>query len=97
VDAGWAEATPPNFLYHGTVDRFWSAIKTQGLKSMKRHHVHLSADRETARQVGMRRGMPLILIVDAEALVASGRKFYVTSNGVWLVSEVPPEFLTKDD
>lgn len=97
VDADWAEATPPNVLYHGTVDRFWASIQNESLKPMKRHHVHLSADRETARQVGMRRGSPTILLVDVGALVAMGRKFYLTSNGVWLVSEVPPEFLTKED
>ena len=39
---------PPDVLYHGTVDRFLDSIRAKGLIRGKRHHVHLSADRETA-------------------------------------------------
>lgn len=65
-----------------------------GLSKMKRHHVHLSADIETARRVGARRGRAVILEIDAARLQES-RVFYVTGNGVWLTEAVPPSFLRR--
>ena len=61
VDLGLPPATPPPYLYHGTVDRFLDAIRAEGLRPMNRHAVHLSADRETATRVGARRGRPVVL------------------------------------
>ncbi|MFT3722488.1 MAG: RNA 2'-phosphotransferase [Hyphomonadaceae bacterium] len=95
VEADWTPATPPVELFHGTIARFWTAIETEGLKAMKRHHVHLSADVETAKRVAMRRGQPIILTVDAAGLAAAGEPFLLASNGVWLVSSVPPKFLSR--
>ncbi len=51
VDLQLAAAAPPDLLYHGTVERFVPSILVDGLKKGKRHHVHLSADVETARKV----------------------------------------------
>jgi putative RNA 2'-phosphotransferase len=85
--------TPPDILFHGTVERHLPAIKRDGLRPMDRHDVHLSADRETARRVGARRGKPVVLTVDAAAMAAAGHPFRVSANGVWLVSAVPPEYL----
>ena len=45
---------PPEFLYHGTTERAWKAIKTEGLKPMNRQYVHLSSDKVTAEKVGQR-------------------------------------------
>lgn len=95
VEADWKPMAPPEQLYHGTVERFWESIRSEGLKPMNRHHVHLSADVETARIVGRRRGEPVILAVDARGLADAGEPFFVTSNGVWLVKCVPQQFLTK--
>ena len=45
---------------------------------MSRQYVHLSADQETARQVGLRRdSYPAILKVDAAAANADGIHFYI--------------------
>jgi putative RNA 2'-phosphotransferase len=60
---------------------------------MGRTHVHLSADEETARQVGRRHGPPVVLAVDAEGMVAVGYPFWRADNGVWLVDAVPVAFL----
>ena len=65
VDLQLEEREPPEFLYHGTVERFLPSILKEGLVRGKRHHVHLSKDVETARKVGARRGKPVILTVDA--------------------------------
>ncbi|MEU3507556.1 RNA 2'-phosphotransferase [Streptomyces longwoodensis] len=93
VDLGLPPATPPPYLYHGTVARFLEAIRAEGLRPMDRHDVHLSADRETATRVGARRGRPVVLAVDAAAMHRDGHVFLVSANGVWLTRAVPPEYL----
>jgi putative RNA 2'-phosphotransferase len=94
VALDWPRMPPPDLLYHGTVARFLPAILAEGLKPMRRHHVHLSPDVETARRVGLRRGDPTILVIRAAALAAAGGAFLLTSNNVWLTEAVPPEYLT---
>lgn len=97
IDLELTPTTPPDTLFHGTHPRALASIESQGLRKMKRHHVHLSADRATAIDVGGRRGTPVILLVDAAGMVAAGHDFYVSDNGVWLVDEVPPAFLRVED
>jgi putative RNA 2'-phosphotransferase len=97
VDLDWPKAAPPALLYHGTVERFLAAILAEGLKPMARHHVHLSADIETASRVGQRRGKPVILGVDAQRMDAEGHVFWLTGNGVWLAETVPAVFLRRLD
>ncbi|KUN10606.1 RNA 2'-phosphotransferase [Streptomyces yokosukanensis] len=93
VDLGLPPAPPPPHLYHGTVARNLDAIRTDGLRPMSRHAVHLSADRETATRVGARRGRPVVLTVDAAAMHRDGHVFRVSANGVWLTQAVPPRYL----
>ncbi len=93
VDLALAPAPPPAVLYHGTVDKVLASIRTGGLIKGARHHVHLSADRDTATKVGGRRGKPVILTVRADAMADAGHVFYRSANGVWLVEAVPPAFL----
>lgn len=93
VDLGYAPATPPDELFHGTVDRFLPAILAEGLRPGRRHAVHLSPDVVTARTVGGRRGRPVVLRVDAAALAADGSVLTRSANGVWLVDRVPPRYL----
>jgi putative RNA 2'-phosphotransferase len=93
VDLGLPPATPPPFLYHGTVARCLDAIRAEGLRPMNRHDVHLSPDRETATRVGARRGRPVVLTVDAGAMHRDGHVFHVSANGVWLTKAVPPQYL----
>ncbi|MBA0052746.1 RNA 2'-phosphotransferase [Streptomyces sp. AJS327] len=84
---------PPEWLYHGTVPRALEAIRAEGLRPMNRHAVHLSPDRETARQVGARRGRPVVLSVHAGRMSRGGHTFQRSTNGVWLTEAVPPRFL----
>lgn len=97
VELGLPPATPPPYLYHGTVARYLDMIRTAGLRPMSRHDVHLSADRETATRVGARRGRPVVLSVDAGAMHRAGHVFHVSANGVWLTKAVPPEYLRFPD
>ncbi|AIG75123.1 Hypothetical protein AJAP_11170 [Amycolatopsis japonica] len=69
--------------------------RREGLRPMNRHAVHLSATVDTARAVGARRGVPVLLAVDAREMTAAGHEFQVSANGVWLTAAVPPEFLRR--
>lgn len=95
VDLDWPRAEPPQFLFHGTVERNLASILAGGLKAMKRHHVHLSADVETAEIVGRRRGLPVVLRIEAERLAADGHVFRLSGNGVWLTDHVPARYIDR--
>ncbi|MGY1855817.1 RNA 2'-phosphotransferase [Modestobacter sp. SYSU DS0290] len=97
VELGYVAAVPPDELFHGTVARFLPAIRAEGLRPGNRHAVHLSADVQTARRVGARRGTPVVLRVDAAAMVRDGATFTRSANGVWLVGAVPTPYLQRLD
>jgi putative RNA 2'-phosphotransferase len=93
VDLGYEAAEPPEMLFHGTYDKVLPSIWKQGLLRMQRTHVHLSSQERVARDVGARRGRPVILRVKAGEMQRAGHQFYLASNGVWLTETVPPEYL----
>ena len=95
VDLELQEKEPPELLYHGTVERFLPMIFEEGLQKMTRQHVHLSADVQTANNVGSRRGKPVLLLVKAGEAHAAGLSFYLSANGVWLTDHVPPKYLQR--
>ncbi|WP_165251100.1 RNA 2'-phosphotransferase [Paludisphaera soli] len=95
VDLGLEPREPPETLWHGTVERFLTSIFERGLVPGTRRHVHLSADVETARKVGARRGRPAILQVAAGRMHRDGLTFYRSENGVWLVDAVPSGYLSR--
>ena len=76
VDLQLDPLPPPEWLYHGTAERSVEAIAASGLLRMARHHVHLSADVETARQVGARHGRPVVLEIAAARMGRDGYPFY---------------------
>jgi putative RNA 2'-phosphotransferase len=93
VELGYEQRQAPAVLYHGTPVRFLDSILKSGLDKMKRHHVHLSLDVATATTVGLRRGKPAVLKIDAHRMEQDGHVFYLSANGVWLTDRVPPEYL----
>ena len=95
VDLGLDEAPPPPELFHGTVEKFLPAIRVSGLTRQARHHVHLSPDVGTARSVGARRGLPRVLAIAAQRMVAEGHRFYLSANGIWLTERVPYRYVTE--
>lgn len=95
IDLQLEPQVPPDILYHGTGHKSVDLILEQGLLKMSRHHVHLSADIETATKVGKRHGKPVVFIVDAATMYSRGISFYCSDNGVWLVDSVAPEYLKK--
>lgn len=87
-------AIPPPRLYHGTAPRAAAIIMREGLKPMRRQYVHLSADRETAYEVGRRKAAkPTILVVDAVRAHAAGIDFYHGNEMIWLTNSIPPAFI----
>lgn len=93
VDLNLTVKAPPPVLFHGTVGKYMVDIRKQGLLPMNRHDVHLSSDKETANRVAMRRGKPVILIIETYPMVRDGYQFRVSDNGVWLTSEVPQRYI----
>jgi len=93
IDLGFEPTTPPSTLFHGTATRFLDSIKSTGLEKRSRQHVHLSADKDTASQVGKRHGKLVILVVRSAEMHEKGFEFYISKNGVWLTDHIPPEFI----
>ena len=89
VDLGLVAQCPPATLFHGTSTSVLDAIRASGILKQKRQYVHLSATEETAFTVGRRHGHAIVLTVDTAKVLATGRKFYLADNGVWLVDHVP--------
>ena len=92
VDVELTAVNPPRYLYHGTAARFLAAIRQEGIKKMSRQYVHLSSDFHTAMEVGRRHGPPVVLTINAEAMVRDGMTFYLSENGVWLCEYVAPKY-----
>ena len=95
VDLQLEPKEPPAVLYHGTATRFLDSILAEGLRPGQRHHVHLSADEETAVAVGKRHGKPVVLKIASAEMQAQGFLFFLSENGVWLTDRVPPAYLTE--
>ena len=93
IDLGYEPKEPPERLFHGTVSSSIASIRSDGLKRMARHHVHLSPDVATARAVGVRRGKPMVLQIAAARMHRDGHAFFLAANGVWLTERVPPEYI----
>ena len=91
----FTKKNPPVVLYHGTTSRFWDSIQKRGLDKMNRQYVHLSENEETAYKVGIRHGEPIILKINCFEMVKDGYEFFISDNGVWLIDNVPPKYITK--
>ena len=95
VDVELEEKEPPEFLYHGTADKYVESIDCTGLEPRQRLYVHLSTDKETAAKVGQRHGKPVVYRVNSGQMAKDGYRFYLSVNGVWLTKAVPVKYLEK--
>ena len=88
------EEIPPDYLYHGTPESNLKSIMSKGLLKVSRLYVHLSADYDTALNVGKRRqGPTVVLKVKSGDMYKDSIKFWKSKNGVWLCSYVDPKYL----
>lgn len=92
VDVELPVTQPPEYLYHGTGEKYMESIMKIGLIPKSRLYVHLSADYETAVKVGKRHGTPVVLLVHAAEMAKDGYIYYRSVNGVWLTKEVPVQY-----
>ncbi|MDE5582080.1 MAG: RNA 2'-phosphotransferase [Ruminococcus sp.] len=95
VDVELEETAPPEYLWHGTAEKYVSMIEKEGLKPKSRLYVHLSADIGTARKVGTRHGKPVIYKILSGKMHRQGYRFFLSVNGVWLAKKVPLNFMEK--
>ena len=95
VDLDLEPSEPPEILWHGTAEKYVASIDRTGLRPGNRMYVHLSADEQTAEQVGRRHGRPVIYQVKSGEMYRKGFRFYRSVNGVWLTVMVPVEYLRK--
>jgi putative RNA 2'-phosphotransferase len=95
VDVELDEVQPPEFLWHGTGEKYVDSICREGLIPKSRLYVHLSSDVTTAITVGERHGEAVLFRVDARKMYQDGFKFYLSKNGVWLTKYVPTSYLKR--
>ena len=95
VDVELERVQPPEFLWHGTGEKYTDSIDVQGLLPKSRLYVHLSGDEETAVAVGRRHGKPVVYRVAAARMAEDGFAIYRSKHGIWLTKRVPPEYLEK--
>lgn len=93
VDVELKEKEPPEYLYHGTGEKYVKSINQDGLIPKSRLYVHLSKDIETAENVGRRHGKEVVYRIDSGQMYRDGYKFYLSENRVWLTKEVPIKYL----
>ncbi|MGI0119269.1 RNA 2'-phosphotransferase, partial [Zooshikella sp. RANM57] len=70
-----------------------TVLMEKGITKQQRHHVHLTESIAVGKAVGGRYGKPVILAIDAQAMLQEGFVFFKTTNNVWLVEEVPPTYI----
>lgn len=85
--------------YHGTNSNTISSIMVNGLNRMKRNNIHFSIGLKEDDKVisGMRNSAKVVVVLDLQAAMEHGIKFYISSNNV-ILSEgvngiIPPEFI----
>lgn len=94
VELDYEQQIPPEILYHGTCETNAQLIRNSGaIKPGSRLFTHLSADLQTAIKVGTRHGQPEVLQVLAKQMHDDGYCFYLTTNNVWLIEQVPVKYI----
>lgn len=90
------DAPVPDELYHGTAPEALRSIRGEGLQPVSRQHVHLSGSLEEARRVGRRHASePVVLVVDAAAMLADGHRIAKRGRETYTTDGVPPTYLSR--
>ena len=73
-------------VVHGTYHKAYELIKNTGLNRMGRTHIHFAHGTASDESVisGMRKSSQVMIFIDVVKAMASGIKFYKSSNGVIL-------------
>jgi putative RNA 2'-phosphotransferase len=94
VRVDYPAVKPPPRLFHGTSRGAVGRILREGIMPAGRLYVHLSANPESAFQVGRRHDpRPVILEIDAESAERAGIAFHRATQEIYLAREIPPRFV----
>ncbi len=86
----------PDHLFYPTTEEEADIVLETGLKPSDRKLVHLSKTYADAFRAGrVRTDMPVILDIDAKAAMDSGLEIQRAARTVYLIGEVPAEFLSR--
>ncbi|KAG0170664.1 hypothetical protein DFQ28_011220 [Apophysomyces sp. BC1034] len=82
------EALPT--VVHGTMLACWRSIRTEGLKTMGRNHIHMATGLPSDQGVisGMRNASDVFIYIDMAKAIADGIQFYRSANNVILTQGV---------
>jgi len=95
IDIKFDEVQFPKTYYHGTALMNVDSIMAHGLSPKNRTHVHLSQNIETAKQVGSRHSIKVVVLaIDGNQMKRDGLKLYKSENNVFLVDYVPYKYIT---
>ncbi len=84
----------PSILYHGTNPDNIDSIQSKGILPMDRQKVHLSENREKARDVGKRHsGKPVILEINASLMQKEGWDLNKRGKYTYTVEKVEPKYI----
>ena len=75
VDVELEKKNPPDVLWHGTGKKYVDSINERGLIPKSRLYVHLSAEYDTAVNVGERHGEPVVYKINARRMAEEGYNF----------------------
>jgi putative RNA 2'-phosphotransferase len=90
----YAMADPPENLYIGVLQSRLAELKTTGLTPTNRQYVHLSESSEEAVEIARHQGDDAIaLTVRAADAARNGVLFHHPTDGIYLVTKLPPEYL----
>lgn len=93
VDVELKQCCPPEYLYHGTAEKYINKISKEGIKKQSRQFVHLSNDIYTAEKVGIRHGKVKVLKIMSDKMYNNGYKFYLSENNIWLTEYIPTDYI----
>lgn len=86
----------PDQLYYPTTEEEADIVLETGLKPSDRKLVHLSKTYHDAFNAGrVRTEAPIILEIDARAAIADGLEIQKAARTVYLIREVPAQFLSR--
>jgi putative RNA 2'-phosphotransferase len=88
-------AVPPDMLFMAIDANEKEAAMRHGIRAAGRTYLHLSADRETARNIGRNKfESPLLLNIHAKNAAADGIPFYNAAGSIWLAEQIHPQYLS---
>jgi 2'-phosphotransferase len=89
--------TPLKICFHGTYGRFLDSIQKEGIKIMKRKHIHMASS--YLAKSGQRIDCDVLIHINMEKAMNDGMKFFLSENNVILTrglgGVIDPKYFVK--